>query len=550
MRAKTRAMAAAAITSLALLATACGGGGGETPDPGTSAEGQAGGEISMRGCTPQNSLIPANTGESCGNDVLDGVLAKLVRYNADTAAPEMDIAESIETEDNQTFTVKLKSGYKFHDGTDVKAKNFVDAWNWSAYGPNAMYNAYFFEPIDGNADVQCGPDAEGAPDCDAKKPKVDEMKGLKVVDDTTFTIKTSTKVSNLPVRLGYTVFAPLPDSFFDDPDAYAEKPIGAGPFKFDSKSDTEMVISKFADYSGDDKPSVDKVTFRIYTNDGAAYNDVLANQLDFTDIIPSDRLVGDLYKTELDGRNLQRETGTVSVMAYSPNDPQMKNVKLRQAISMAIDRDLINTQIFNGIRPPLDGWVAPVVDGFKAGSCGEFCKFDEAKAKALYAESGGYKGTLSLSVNGDGGHGPWAEATCNSIKNTLGLDCVVNLTPDFKTIRDQIGKRELKGLYRSGWVMDYPSIENFLAPIYGTGSSSNDTGYSNKAFDDKLDEAAAAATPDEANVLYQEAEGIIAKDFPTIPQWYYLDVVGFSNKVTDVKINPFGNLELSLIKVK
>ena len=79
-----------------------------------------------------------------------------------------------------------------------------------------------------------------------------------------------------------------------------------------------MVISKFADYSGDDKPSIDKVTFRIYTNDQAAYNDVLANQLDFTDIIPSDRLVGDLYKTELDGRNLQRETGTISVWRTRP----------------------------------------------------------------------------------------------------------------------------------------------------------------------------------------------------------------------------------------
>ena len=547
MRVKTRAMAAAAVTSLALLA-ACGGGG--TPDPGTSQPAQAGGEISMRGCTPQNSLIPANTGEACGNDVLDGVLAKLVRYNADTAAPEMDIAESIETKDNQTFTVKLKAGYKFHDGTDVKAKNFVDAWNWSAAGPNAMYNSYFFTPIEGYDDVQCGANAAGEPDCEGKPPKADKMTGLKVVDDTTFTIKTSTKVSNLPVRLGYTVFAPLPDSFVGDPDAYANKPIGAGPFKFDSKSDTEMVISKFADYSGTDKPSIDKVTFRIYTNDGTAYNDVLANQLDFTDIIPSDRLVGDLYKTELEGRNLQRETGTISVMAYSPNDPQMKNVKLRQALSMAIDRELINKQIFNGIRPPIDGWVAPVVDGFKAGACGEYCTYNAEKAKQLYQESGGYNGTLSLSVNGDGGHGPWAEATCNSIKNTLGLDCVANITPDFKTIRDQIGKRELKGLYRAGWVMDYPSIENFLAPLYGTGAGSNDTGYSSKVFDDKLAEAAAAPTTEEANKLYQEAEGIIAKDFPTIPQWYYLDNVGFSNRVTDVKINPFGNLELSLIKVK
>ena len=304
-------------------------------------------------------------------------------------------------------------------------------------------------------------------------------------------------------------------------------------------------MTKFADYSGDDKPSIDKVTFRVYNEDAAAYNDVLANSLDYTDIIPSDRLVGDLYKTELDGRIVERETGTIAVNSFSPIDDALQERRTcAEAISMAIDRDLINKQIFNGTRPPVDGWVSPVVDGFKAGACGESCTFNPEKAKELYAKSGGYKGTLQLSVNGDGGHGPWAEAACNSIKNTLGLDCVANMTPDFKTIRDQIGKRELKGIFRSGWVMDYPSIENFLAPIYGTGAGSNDTGYSNKEFDAKLEEAAAAATTDEANELYQEAEAILAEDFPTMPMWIYLDSVGFSNRVTDVKLDPFGKLDL------
>ena len=76
------------------------------------------------------------------------------------------------------------------------------------------------------------------------------MSGLKVVDDTTFTIQTSEAVSNLPVRLGYSAFAPMPDSFFADPKAFEKKPIGAGPFKIDSISNTEFVLSKFADFSG------------------------------------------------------------------------------------------------------------------------------------------------------------------------------------------------------------------------------------------------------------------------------------------------------------
>ena len=90
---------------------------------------------------------------------------------------------------------------------------------------------------------------------------------------------------------------------------------------------------------------------------------------------------------------------------------------------MAVDRNLIAQQIFGNTVKPADGWVSPVVDGYKAGVCGEWCTFDAAKAKQLYDEAGGYEGTLTLTINGDGGHGPWAEAACNSIKNSTGADC-------------------------------------------------------------------------------------------------------------------------------
>ena len=66
-----------------------------------------------------------------------------------------DLAESVQTNDNQNFTVRIKKGVKFHDGTEVKAKNFVDAWNYTAYGKNAQYLSYFYEPIEGFADTQC-----------------------------------------------------------------------------------------------------------------------------------------------------------------------------------------------------------------------------------------------------------------------------------------------------------------------------------------------------------------------------------------------------------
>jgi oligopeptide transport system substrate-binding protein len=379
------------------------------------------------------------------------------------------------------------------------------------------------------------------------------MSGLKVVDDTTFTIQATEPVSNLPVRLGYSAFAPLPDSFFADPKAFEKKPIGAGPFKMDSISNTEYVLSKFPDYSGATKPNVDKLTFRIYQDPGAAYADAVAGSLDYIDDsnIPQDQFIGDAYKSDFPDRNSQREAGRNSWITFSPNDPQLKdNPDLRKAISRAIDRDLITKQIFNNTVTPATGWVSPVVDGYKAGACGDSCVFDKDAAKAAFDAAGGYKGTLTMTYNADAPNKAWSEAVCNSIKNTLSIECTAVPTVDFATFNKKIDANEIKGIFRSAWQMDYPSIENFLTPIYKTGASSNDTDYHNPKFDAKLDEAAAATSPDEANKLYQEAEALLADDMTATPMWSYATTVGWSERVTDVRITPFGTIDLLSVKVK
>ena len=146
MRGTTRTVAVAGISAAALLLAGCGGGGEEeTPD----ATAQSGGDISVEGCTPQNPLIPSNTSETCGGNVLDLVTAKLVSYATKDAKPEMDIAESITTSDNQNFEVKLKKGYKFHDGTEVKSKNFVDAWNYADVLPQRPGRVLLLHPVRG-----------------------------------------------------------------------------------------------------------------------------------------------------------------------------------------------------------------------------------------------------------------------------------------------------------------------------------------------------------------------------------------------------------------
>ena len=75
-----------------------------------------------------------------------------------------------------------------------------------------------------------------------------------------------------------------------------------------------------------------------------------------------------------------------------------------------------------------------------------------------------------MTYNADSPNKAWSEAVCNSIKNTLGIECTAVPTVDFATFNKKIDANELKGIFRSAWQMDYPSIENFLTPLYAKGA--------------------------------------------------------------------------------
>src|SRR5829696_4216831 len=100
MRGTTRTVAVAAMSAVALLAAGCGSGDSDDTATSAAAGAKQGGEITVRGCNPENPLVPSNTTETCGGNVIDAVFSKLVHYDAETAEPKMDLAESIETTDN------------------------------------------------------------------------------------------------------------------------------------------------------------------------------------------------------------------------------------------------------------------------------------------------------------------------------------------------------------------------------------------------------------------------------------------------------------------
>ena len=535
----------AALLALALGAAACGGGEDEGT-PSTDAA-PTGGSFSIPVSDPERPLLPADTNESEGSQIVSALFTGLVEYDAETSAATMDgVAESITSDDSTTWTIKLKP-WTFHDGTPVTSDSFIKAWNYGANSANAQGGSYFFANIEGYKDLQGK---------DAAAPAKTEMSGLKKISDTEFTVTLSAPFRQYPVTVGYNSFFPLPESFFADKaaqDAYGKKPVGNGPFKADTEyvPGKGMTLSKYADFPGE-KAKADTVEIKTYTDTTVSYTDLQGGNLDIQDVVPPDAI--ETFKEEFGDRALERESSTFDYVGFPTFDPRYKDKRIRQAFSMAIDRKGINEAIFNGTRAPASSLVSPVVDGSRPDAC-KYCEYKPDEAKKLLAESGfDVSKPVDLWSNAGAGHDDWLQAVGNNLRDNLGITYKLQIGLQFAEYLPKIDAKGITGPYNLGWAMDYPSPQNYLEPLYSTAAlppnGSNGFFYSNKAFDDKVAEGNAADSNEAAITAYQAAEDLLLEDMPVMPMFFGLVQSAHSEKVSNVVVDAFGRIRLEDVTVK
>ncbi|OBG91198.1 ABC transporter substrate-binding protein [Mycobacterium sp. E3251] len=526
MRVLSAGMAAAVLLAAASL-TGCGG-GALTPE-----------SVVVNGGEPPNPLIPTGTNDSLGGRILDRLFAGLVSYDA-AGKPSPEVAQSVETTDNINYRIILKPGWKFTDGSPVTAHSFVDAWNYGALSTNAQLQQSFFSPIVGYDDV-AGLTAGG-------KPARTTMSGLQVVNDLEFDVRLKAPTVDFTLRLGHNAFYPLPAKAFRDMAAFGRNPVGNGPYELANGPDgpawehnVKIDLKPNPDYHGNRKPHNKGLRFEFYANLDTAYADLLSGNLDVLDTIPSSALT--IYQRDLGG---QAASGPVAVSQSLDTPLRLPHFggeegRLRRlALSAAINRPQICQQIFNGTRSPARDFTASSLPGFDRNIPGNTAlDFNPERARQLWAQANAisaWSGRYSIAYNADSGHQEWVDAVANSIKNVLGIDAVGAPHPTFAGFRTQITNRTIDTAFRAGWIGDYPSMIEFLAPLYATGAGSNDVGYSNREFDAGLAAAEAAPNLQQADVLVNEAQRILLHDMPAVPLWYYIAVVGWSPQVGSVKL--------------
>ncbi len=523
MKIKRIGVAAIALAAAgALTLTGCTSGSPSS----SGAAGDTSAIITTNGSEPQNPLIPTNTNETGGGKILDSIFAGLVYYDA-KGAPHNEVAESIETDDAQTYTIKIKPDQKFSNGDPVNAESFVKAWNYGAALDNAQLSSYFFESIEGFSYDE----------------NVAELPGLTVVDDLTFEVKLKQPESDFPLRLGYSAFFPLPEAAWADLEAFGENPIGNGPYMLDGegawKHNEQISLVTNPDYDGPRKAQNGGLDIIFYASQDASYADLQSGNVDVVDQIPEAAL--GTYLDEFPDRSVNQAAAIFQSFTiperlahFSGDEGKLR----RAAISKAINREEITDVIFEGTRTPAHDFTSPVIDGYSEDIPGsDVLDFDADEAKKLWAEADAISrgAAASRSRTTPTAATSWVDAVANQLKNNLGIDASGAPYPTFAEVRTAVTDRTIQTAFRTGWQADYPALFNFLGPLYGTGAGSNDGDYSSPEVDSLLKEGLAETDIDAANKKFQQVQEVLFKDLPAVPLWYATVNGAWSENVDNVE---------------
>ena len=458
-------------------------------------------------------------------------------------------AESLDvSDDGLVYTIKLKKDGKWSDGEPVVADNFYYSWMRALTKETAAeysYQLYYIK----NAEKYYNGEATA-----------DEV-GIKVVDDYTLEVTLEAPTSYFPQLLAFPTYAPLREDIVSaDPEGWATKPetyVSNGAFKlvkWDMKD--QLVFEKNDNYWNKDSVKLDKLTFKLVTDDTTAYSELQAGNFDVVNSVPTNEI------------EPGKEEGLVHVMPklgtyffainVGKQDTLSEDVKtalgnklVRQAINLAIDRQEIIDNVGKAEQVPAYSFVP---QGIYNADGSEFANkeyFDPSdmdgnveKAKELLKEAGYENGeglpTIELMYNSEGSH----KDICQIIQQNLAeVGITVELTNQewavFLNTR-QNGEYEFA---RHGWIGDYSDPMTFL-DMWVTGGGNNDCGFSNAEYDNLINDAKVEIDLTKRTEMLRKAEDILMDEMPIVPIYYYTTVMGWKENVKGIQVSVLGNVYL------
>lgn len=469
-------------------------------------------------------LVEDITGSEVIRDLFEGL------FNQDAEGNLVPgVALSFEVNDSKdVYTFKLRDNAKWSNGDPVTASDFVYGWQRLVDPDLASPYAWFGElmSIENVTAVLAG-----------EKPVTDL--GAKALDPTTLQVSLSTSLPYFPLMTTHTSTFPTHKATIETHGSDWTNPeniVSNGAYILSEHLMNERSVRIRNDmYWNNDKTIIEKVVALVINDENVALTRYLAGELDRTEM-PAGQYptLSAQYPDEaVSFPSLCSYYYTINLTDSTP--AALKDKRVRQALSLAIDRDIIVEKVlaagqfaaYTFTPEATAGFQVPVVEAATMTQAQR-----DAKAKALMAEAGYADGLdVELLYNTSEAHKKVAVAVSQMWKTKLGVN-VALANQEWKVYLENRSNQDYQ-VARAGWCGDYNEASTFL-DLLQSKSGYNDAKYSNAMVDSLLKDAKTAANP-QSN--YTKIEEMIAQDVPIIPIYHYTDAYMMGSDVGNWPVN-------------
>ena len=513
----------------ALTLTACGGGGGTSDTGGGEKKADNNTPAATDVATPQvNRIVSSNMAEPGTLDPakargtheswpLQHLFVGLTRVNKDGKV-ENALADKIEiSEDGKVYKVTLKDGLKWSDGNPITAEDFEFAWKRVLDPKMESQYAYQLYYIAGAEEYNKG------------KGKADSV-GVKAVDAKTLQVTLKQPTAYFDSLMGFYTYYPVSKKVVEANADWAKDPktlVSNGAFTLkDWTHNSKIVMDKNPNYYEADKVKIDGIDLDIIEDQSTVYQKYVAGEYNMVVELPTE--VTAKLRAE---NNPELVIGPNVALYYYNLNPAIKplnNVKVRKALSLALDRKVITDQITQGGQLPATAIVPPGLldDTGKEFSDAnkDLIKTDVEEAKKLLTEGlAEEKMTpadvkLTILYNTSENHKKIAEAIQQMWNKELGIKTELE-NVEFKVKIDRENAHQFE-ISRSGWTGDYLDPMTFM-DLWITGASNNYVNYSNPEYDKLVKEAQTSTDQKLRMDNMKKAEKMILEDMAIVPIYFY-----------------------------
>ena len=418
------------------------------------------------------------------------------------------------SDDGKTWTFHLRDN-AWSDGTPVTAGDFVYAWRRAVDPAVGSKYSFFLYPVKNAKTI-----AEG-------NAAVDTL-GVSAADDKTLVVELNEPTPYFPGLLINAVTYPVPQHIIEKQGKDWTRPenlIGNGAFKMrEWKPQSRIVLEKSANYYGAQDVQLDKVIYYVSEDKNAELQRYRAGELDWTADVPNDQIkwLRENLGAEL---HIHNYLGTF-YFGYNLTKPPFKdNPKLREALSLVIDRERIVKNITASGEQPAYGFVTPGISGYTPYQP-EYASWDRQKrlekAKALYAEAGYSKENplrVELLYNTNDNNKKVAIAVAALWKDALGVETSL-INKEWKAYLND--RREYNTqVFRGSWMGDYDDANTFL-DLFISGGGSNTIGLNDAAYDKLIADAARETDGTKRAAILQQAEKRLIDHHDLVPVFFFV----------------------------